>query len=153
PYWRRAGQRASERSSNAEAISHLTKGLELLATVPATVERAQQELGLQLALSNALMATKGFAAPEVKKAATRARELCHQVGETSQLFPVLVGLWKFYIARAEHRMAHELGEQCLSLAQQGHNPIRLLGAHQSLGVTLFCLGEFAPARAHLEQAL
>ena len=40
-----------------------------------------------------LSATKGYAAPEVEKAYTRARELCQQVGETPQLFPVLWGLW------------------------------------------------------------
>ena len=44
------------------------------------------------------MATKGYAAPEVEKAYTRARELCQQVGETPQLFPVLWGLWVFYLS-------------------------------------------------------
>ena len=34
PYWQRAGQRAVERSANVEAISHFTKGLELLKTLP-----------------------------------------------------------------------------------------------------------------------
>ena len=36
-----------------------------------------------------LMAAKGYAAPEAEKVYTRARELCQQVGETPQLFPVL----------------------------------------------------------------
>ena len=44
PYWQRAGQRAIERSANVEAISHLSKGLELLATLPDTPERTQHEL-------------------------------------------------------------------------------------------------------------
>src|SRR5260221_14384013 len=35
-YWQRAGQHASERSAPLEAITHLTKGLEGLATLPAT---------------------------------------------------------------------------------------------------------------------
>src|SRR6266446_2505825 len=30
PYWQRSGERAIERSAHVEAISHLTKGLELL---------------------------------------------------------------------------------------------------------------------------
>ena len=34
PYWQRAGQRAIQRSANVEAIAHLTKGLELLKTLP-----------------------------------------------------------------------------------------------------------------------
>ena len=74
-----------------EAISHLTKGLELLKTLPDTPERTQQELVLQTTLGLALMATQGLAAPEVEQAYARARELCQQVGETPQLFPVLLG--------------------------------------------------------------
>ena len=92
-----------------EAISHLTKGLELLKTLPDTPERAQQELTLQITLGVPLMATKGFAAPEVERVYTRARELCQQVGETPQLFPVLWGLWAFYLVRAELQTARELG--------------------------------------------
>ena len=37
------------------------------------------------------MAAKGYAAPEVERALARARELCQQIEDTSQLFPVLVG--------------------------------------------------------------
>ena len=36
PYWQQAGQRASQRGANAEAVSHLTTGLELLKTLPDT---------------------------------------------------------------------------------------------------------------------
>ena len=63
PYWQRAGQRAVERSANLEAVAHLTKGLEVLATLPDTPERAQQELVLQTTLGPALMVTKGYACP------------------------------------------------------------------------------------------
>ena len=44
PYWQQAGERASQRSAYVEAIAHLTKGLEVLKTLPDTPERAQQEL-------------------------------------------------------------------------------------------------------------
>ncbi len=54
PYWQQAGQRAIQRSANVEAIRHLTKGLELLKTLPDTPERVQQELSLQLPLGLAL---------------------------------------------------------------------------------------------------
>src|SRR5262245_45792684 len=89
PHWQMAGQRAVERSANIEAISHLTRGLAVLKTLPDTTERARQELTLQLALNDALFAVKGYAAPEVGTAMTRARQLCQQLGETPQLFPVL----------------------------------------------------------------
>ena len=79
-----------ERSAYMEAIAHLTKGLELLKTLPDTPERAQQELTLQLAWATALMATRGYAAPEVERAYARARELCQQVGETPNSLPCAV---------------------------------------------------------------
>ena len=69
----------------------------MLKTLPDTPERAQQELTLQITLGAPLMATKGYAAPEVGEAYTRARELCQQIGETPQLFPVLWGFWAFYL--------------------------------------------------------
>jgi predicted ATPase/class 3 adenylate cyclase len=153
PYWQRAGQRTLEHSANVEAIRHLTKGLELLQLLPATPERAQQELTFQITLGSALAVNKGYAAPEVERAYTRARELCQQLGETPQLFPVLWGLWNFYLVRAELQAARELGEQLLSLAQRVQDPVLLLEAHDALGQTFFCLGEFALARAHLEQGI
>jgi predicted ATPase len=109
PYWQQAGQRAVQRSANLEAISHLTKGLELLKTLPDTPERAQQELMLQVALSTPLMLTRGWAAPDVGRVHSRARELCRQLGETPQLFPVLHGVWTFHFIRAELQTAQELG--------------------------------------------
>jgi class 3 adenylate cyclase/tetratricopeptide (TPR) repeat protein len=152
-YWRRAGQRAIERSAYVEAIGHLTKGLELLNTLPDTSERAQLELTLQIAKSVPLIATKGYGVPEVEQAYARARELCRQVGETPQLFPVLRGLSAFYIARAELQTACELAEQLRRLAQNAQNPAMLVEASQMLGTTLFYLGEVAQARVHLEQGI
>jgi TOMM system kinase/cyclase fusion protein len=153
PYWQRAGQRAGQRSAHAEAIAHLGKGLELLQSLPETPERARHELGVQVALGPALMVTKGWGAPEVEQVYARARALSQQVGESPELFPVLWGLWRFYLVRAEYQTARELGEQCLSLAQRVHDSALLLLAHLALGGTLYLVGELPPARAHLEQGL
>ena len=153
PYWQRAGQRAIERSANLEAIGHLTKGLEVLKTLPDTPDQVQQELMLHIALSVPLMATKGAGASEVERIYTRARELCQQVGETSQLFPVLYGLWLFYLVRAQLQTARQLGEELLTLAQRMQDVTLLLEAHRALGTSLFYLGELALGRAHLEQAI
>jgi predicted ATPase len=150
-YWQRAGERATQRSAHMEAVNHLTKGLEILRTLPHTPEHTQQELMLQVALGAPLMATKGWAAPEVEQVCGRARELCQQAGESVQLFPVLWGLWNFYIVRAQVQTAQELGEQFLRLAQNTPDPAFLLQAHFIVGDTFFWCGEFPPARAHLEQ--
>ena len=88
-YWQQAGQRASDRSAYQEAISHVTTGLSLLQTLPETLARQQQELALQLALGTATLTVRGYAAPEVEAAYTRARVLCQKLGDTQDVFPVL----------------------------------------------------------------
>jgi len=152
-YLKLAGQQAGQRSANVEAISHLTKGLELLNALPDTVDRTQKELDLQTTLGLALMATEGYAAPRVEKAYTRARELCQQVGETSQLFPVLRGLCSFYLIRGKLETARELAEELMSLARNAQDPTLLLQAHRALGTALFYHGEVGLSEAHLEQAI
>jgi class 3 adenylate cyclase/predicted ATPase len=152
-YWQHAGERAVQRSAYVEAVAHLTRGLEVLKALPDTPERVQQELTLQLALNNALVPAKGYTAPEVGKAVTRARELCQQLGETPQLFPVLWSLFLFYLNRGEFQAALELAELLLRLAQSVQDNRYLLSvAHEALGSTLYWRGEFASARTHLEQA-
>jgi len=153
PYWQRAGERAVAHSAYVEAIAHLTQGLAILKTLPDTPERAQHELILQTILGPALMATKGYGAPEVEHAYTRARELCRQVGETPQLFRVLWGLQRFYLLRAELQTAYELGEQLLKLSQHQQAPSHLLEAHRALGHPFFFLGKLIPSREHFEQGL
>ncbi|MBI3796865.1 MAG: AAA family ATPase [Deltaproteobacteria bacterium] len=152
-YLHLAGQQAVQRSANEEAITHLTTALELLTTLPDTRERSQQEFALQITLGAPLIATKGFAAPEVGKAYTRARELCQQVGEPSQLFPVLHGLWSFYVTGGELKAARELGEQLLSFAQRSQDSTLLLEAHRALGETFFWPGELVAAREYTEQGI
>ncbi len=153
PYWQKAGERATQRSAYVEAIAHLTKGLEILKTLPDSSKRVQQELFLQTTLGQALADIKGFAASEVEAAYARALELSRRVGETPQLFPVLQGLRAFYVSRAEYRVAHKLGEQFLSLAQNLQDPALLLQAHQGLGSPLCMSGEFAAALEHFDQAI
>ncbi len=151
--WQTAGQNAVQRSANAEAVSHLTKALEMLKTLPESPERDQQELALQITLGVPLMLTKGYAAPEVEKVYSRARELYQKVGESPQFFPMLFGLWAFYSVRAEYNTARELGEQLVSLAQSAQDSALLIEAHTARGNTLCFLGELVLARGHLEQAI
>jgi predicted ATPase len=150
-YLYQAGNRALRLSAYQEAITHFTQGLVLLETLPHTPERDRQELLLQTMLGLALIATRGYAAPEVERAYTRARELCQQLGETPQLFSVLWGLWAFYEVRAQYATARQIGEQLVQLAEQAGDPVLLTGAHFALGNTLFLQGELRVAQAHFEQ--
>jgi hypothetical protein len=108
-YLHYAGEQAGQRSAHQEALHYLTQGLTLLAPLPETPARIQQELDLQLALGQALSATKGFAAQEVEQTYLRARALCAQVGDTSQLFTTLWCLCRLYHGRGALPTARELG--------------------------------------------
>jgi predicted ATPase/class 3 adenylate cyclase len=153
-YWDKAGERATQRSANAEAIERLSKALELLATLPETPERIRRELALQTRLGPAVIAVKGHAAPEVETVYTRARELCAQVADCPQLlFSTLRGLWLSHMLRARHDAAHEFAERMLALAQQEQSRAFHLEACKALGHTRFYLGEFVVAATHFEEAV
>lgn len=152
-YLRYAGENANQRSAHQEAIALLMKGLELLRLLSDVSERAEQELALQIALGPALVATQGYAAPEVERVYTRARALCQVVGESPQLFRALRGLWVLYLVQAKLPTAQELGEQLLHLAHKAQDSALLLEAHRPLGTTLFHRGELIPGRIHLEQSI
>jgi predicted ATPase/DNA-binding winged helix-turn-helix (wHTH) protein len=152
-YLRQAGQRSMERSAYVEAVAHLTRGLEVLQTLPDTPERSQRKLDLLTALAMVLSVTKGEAAPELEPVLTRAAVLAQQVGEPSQRFAVLFKLWSFRNVRVESQAAQTVAAQLLALAQRQHDPALLLGAYHALGITLGNLGALASARTYHEQGI
>jgi predicted ATPase len=109
-------------------------------------------LTLYIALGAALQVTKGYTAPEVEHDYLRARELCQQVGATSQLVPILFGLWRFYLLRPQLHTAGEFADTMLRLAQGADDPALTVLAHYALGTVRFCLGAWPAARLHLEEA-
>jgi class 3 adenylate cyclase/predicted ATPase len=149
-YWQRAGQQASDRSANVEAISHFTTGIELLKTLPETPEHTQQALTFYIGLGAALQIVKGNAAPEVEHTYIQACALCQQVGETPQLVPVLLGLYRFYLVQSQFHTARELGETLLRLAHHAEDSALTVLPHYALGATWFWLGALPAARQHLE---
>ena len=152
-YLQQAAANAAQRHAPQEVIALLTKGVELLATLPETRERVQREVDMLTALGAARIATQGYAAPEVAQTYTRARQLCHHLDDPHQLFPTLRGLWNYYHVRAELQTAYALGEQLLTLAQQVHDTAMLMAAHRAVGTTLFMLGAVAAAHTHFAQAI
>jgi predicted ATPase len=153
PYWQRAGQRALQRSAYAEAIAHLRRGLSVLAALPETPAHLRQELDLQVALGAALMATQGYASPDVEHTHARARELCQRLGDTPHLFQALRGLSLHYLARGLLDTASDLGLLLLRHAETQPDPAPRLLAHHQMGMVLGFRGEPAQARAHHSQGL
>ena len=176
-YWHRAGHRALERSANVEGVRHILQGLAALETLttkintPAQQEAVERhELELQTTLGTALIATKGYASPEVEVAYTRARELLETLEKREEIaledgsdflfdrikdlrFPVLFGLWLSHLVRGRLLSARELGEACVAIAKQAENQAFEVEAHRALGATLYYLSEFNSALAHLDAGI
>ena len=176
-YWYSAAHRALERSANVEGVRHIMQGLAALETLSTDVSTPEQqiaieqrELELQTTLGTALIATKGYASPEVEAAYTRARELLEILEKTEETyaedesdvlldrikdlrFPVLFGLWLSQLVRGRLLSARELGEACLAIAKQTEDQAFEVEAYRALGATLYYLSEFNSALAHLEAGI
>ena len=150
-YRRQAGEHALRQHANREAADHATQALHLLAALPDSPDRIQQELALQIMLGAALTATQGFGASEVARPYERARELCAQVGDTVRLLPVLLGLGRFHQSRGELEIARGVGERLLGIAGTTDDAKVGLAAHNAMGIMAFYGGELDAALAHLEQ--
>ena len=176
-YWYSAAHRALERSANVEGVRHIMQGLAALETLSTDVSTPEQqiaieqrELELQTTLGTALIATKGYASPEVEAAYTRARELLEILEKTEETyaedesdvlldrikdfrFPVLFGLWLSHLVRGRLLSARELGEACVAIAKQAGNQAFEVEAHRALGATLYYLSEFKSALAYLDAGI
>ena len=116
--WVKVGEKALRASAYEDAIAAFCQGIELARALADKTAAAQQEAELQTALGCALIASRGFAVPEVGQAFNRARELCEEFGQTRLLVLALSGLDIFHGCRAEYDQEREAGERCLKLAQQ-----------------------------------
>ena len=142
-YWLEAGRRSAERSADREAVSHLGRGLEVLAGLPASAERDRMELDFQLAIGTPLIALSGWSGPQVAAAYERASVLCESLGETEHLVPALFGLASNRVVRGQTRAAQRLAERCRALAERRRDPVDRLLAHRAMGAALMQLGASA----------
>src|SRR6266542_915581 len=152
-HWLRAGRRALGRSANVEASSHARRGLELLRRAPDSPERDALELALETTQGSAAVALKGYGAAEVERAFGRAVELCERLGNTTDRFRATVGLWTYYVVRAEYGRALELAEGLLSMAEAGAAPTARVHAWYCVGFTRYYIGEIAATCHAFEQAI
>ncbi|NOR15046.1 MAG: hypothetical protein GQ544_05040, partial [Candidatus Aminicenantes bacterium] len=122
-YFHKAGDKAVKVSANQEAIKHLKQALELLLTLPESLDRDKLELSLQLALTIPIMAATGFAAPELGQAAIRARELCQKFGDTPEVFVAHMQMCLYYSTLPQYRTGLELADEAIKLAEKLGDPM------------------------------
>ena len=154
PFWRAAAERAAKRSANEEAISHYSKALELVATLPANAVRDQSELALLMGLGPAQWVTRGFADPEVGTVMDRAHVLCRKLGERREIVDILVGLWAYYVSgQSPLSTARDIADELLAVARDMNDETAALKAHIVMAITLFYQGTYPEVREHVDRCV
>ncbi len=158
--WGRAGQRSLARSALVEAVAQFTHALNQIATLSATPALRRERIKLQVALITPLIHVKGYAAPETKAAAEKARLLIEQaeaLGEPPEdpllLFSVLYGFWVANYVAFNGDVCRDLAAQFLTLAQNQRATVPLMIGHRLMGMALLHTGDIAKGRAHYDRAL
>ncbi len=152
-YWLEAGRRAARQSAYPEAIVHLRQGLAMLSGLADTPERAKQELAFQSTLGPVIMATQGYGSSEAARIYHRARELCHLVGDTEDIYPVLFGVYLLDLVHARYQELIDVANEFLEQAQRAGDTGARAAAHMALGVSLVQAGQPALACQHFERSL
>jgi predicted ATPase/class 3 adenylate cyclase len=151
PYWLLAGQRATERSANLEAVAHFTRGLTGLENLPDSRDRAEKELALQIALGAALFTTRGYGAAGAQEAYERARRLAEHLGDDARHFAALWGLWFYNTTTSDFLTSQDLATDVLAVAERQSEKELQLQAHHAAWTTDILLGKLVSGIAHVEK--
>jgi predicted ATPase len=151
--WEKAGRRSAARSAMAEAAAQLQKGLDQLALLPDSPERRRRELEFCSALGAALIAAKGFAAPETGQAYASARELWEELGSPSEYLGISYGQSSYHAFRGELDRAQSLAEDILRLGHRRNDMAGVVLGHLSCTRSLAYRGEFRRSKSHLAAGL
>jgi predicted ATPase len=159
-FWGKAGQRSLQRSAAVEASEQLTRAVNQIALLPSSPAMRRQEITFQVALANALMHTKGYAAPEAKSAFDQARllmERARSLGETPKdpllLFSVLYGFWVSNFIAFNGDALRELATHFLTLAEKQTATGPIVIGHRLMASSLAFTGDIVTGTAHYDKAL
>jgi predicted ATPase len=144
-YWLKAGLRCLERSSNVEAISHLTKGLAFVRALAESPERDAQELQFLNPLGTTYIAARGYAAPEVGPIFSRARVLADRIGQPAQRFAVMWGNFAWHVVRGDFKLCLDLAAEAIQFVGALNDPGMMMEALFLSGLTKVYCGDFAGA--------
>ncbi|WP_271499381.1 adenylate/guanylate cyclase domain-containing protein [Bradyrhizobium sp. CCBAU 11357] len=158
--WSKAGRRSLSRSALVEAAEQLARALDLIAASAETASSRRERIALQIELANALIHTKGHAAPETRAAFDRARALiehAEKLGDATEdplvLFSVLYGFWVASRMSFHADVTRELAAQFRSLAKQSRAGTPMMIGHLLMGISRVLAGELAAGSAELDQVV
>jgi class 3 adenylate cyclase len=146
--WRKAGERAAERSAHLEAIRHFDHGLAALAALPEGAARDEREISVQLARGLSLFTAEGYSSAGAAEAYGRARELAELQGDPQQLFMAVYGLWQSANGAGRILDCRRLSNRLQQLTVGKADDDLLLEVYHSAWATCLFAGEPVTAREH-----
>ena len=149
----RAGQRAASQSANVEAIAHCQRALKLLEKLPPQASRDDLELKLLTMLAGSLIASSGYATPQLESVINRAWALANRSDNPMPLFPILHGRYLMLSVAGQTVKAFKIAKKIDELRQRDVLPFVHMVSHRILGTSHFLLGRFEQALTHLDKAL
>jgi hypothetical protein len=152
-YFHIAAERAISLSAFRETMSLTQRGLENVAKMPDGPARKQLELGLQMSLALSQRMLIGWVAAELEPTLARARQLCHELQDPLELFPVLYNLAFFHMIRGNFAVTREHLTDLKAKAAASGNPDFVMAAEHLLGVTDEFEGNVRDSSAVLEHSV
>ena len=151
PLWQKAGELAIARMALVESISHLNKGLELIATLPESAERDASELALRIPLGTAWLALKGWAAQEVWNSLHPALDLAKALRRSDALMAILWGLMVNVMTQGRVAESHHWVKEAFDAANATGDPDLLMTGHVLASACHLFTGTLGGALEHAEK--
>ena len=154
-WWGKAGDQALRRSAFQEAIAHLGRAIAMADKEDSakTGGVSGSRLQLHVAYGNALIAARGYPAPETTEAFARIRELASGDNDAPARLAADYGLWGGSFVRGELPATKAHAAAFLRDVEARPDSPEAGVAHRLLGSTHWFAGEYCEARSQLEQAL
>ncbi len=150
-FWRRAGKRTVEQYANAEAIAHLSKGLELAQELPESADRDRQELSLQIELVACMRILDRY--DDALAMLDRAQAIATDLGRIEDLAlihnyrgNIYFPLGKFENCLEQHQLAADYARQAGAVEQEAQ-------ALSGLGDAYYLQGQMIKAFDHFRRCV
>jgi predicted ATPase len=124
----------------------------LLRSRPEGPARRRAALGLEVMLSQAMIAVYGYAADKTAEVLLRAKDLLDELTDPALKLAILYGIWAGHYVGGEIAKQTDAASEFLKETERNNDMAALSVAHRLMGTTYATKGEFAAALPHLEQA-
>jgi len=142
-YLRRAGAKAAARSAHEQAVAYFEQALEILPSLPKSVERTEQAIDLRLDLRNSLHPLGDFG--RILEHLSEAEALAQTLPEQQRLAWVFSFMSQYFRLLGNPGRAVESGQRACAIAEHDANSSLWTVASMCLGSAYWALGEYRRA--------